>query len=263
MSCLVLPTIDFSSSAKSRSRSSHKSTKHPCESKSISEKQTCEFKSIKKISKYESINNKSINNKNKLSNNKSKKTITQIKKLSESHDASENSDIEEIDINDIDIIIYEDGFPSSESSSESDENNKDNKGNEEIMYNEDIFNNPPVYDGDEPYYLFKRRWDVYMDNKINNTLRKYILEFINSLFDTEYTSLISIKKIDEKDIPASKYVVDLIKEDPNYSNLFKIRYNTNMPSPKIINSLLNKLGFSFVKVTSKKESYYRVKSGIT
>lgn len=216
MSCLILPTINFSNSHKSTSiKESHKSKKKVHEPKKI-------------------------------------KTI--VKELSKSSDESENS----VDINDIDTIIYEDGFPSTESSNESDtnENNEDNTDNEQIL------NNPPVYDGIEPYYLFKRRWDSYMNNKLNHTLRKNILEFINSLFDTEYTNLISIKRIDEKDIPASRYIVDLIKEDPNYRKLFKIRCSTNISSPKMINSLLNKIEFSFVKMETNNGNYYCVKAGI-
>ena len=256
MSCLILPTVDFSNSSKSNKSNKSKSrSKSNLKSKSIkksqkSVKQICKNKPVKKLSK-------SINNKNSSSKNIINKA-SESSNSSEYSNKSEKSDIDDIDIDDIDTICEND-FSSTESSNDTDNTNKANKID---THTENTFDSPPVYDGVEEYYLFKRRWDAYMDYKLNNTLRNYILEFINALFDTEYTNLMYIERIDENIIPASKYVVDLIKEDPNYKKLFKIRCSTNISSPKMINSLLNKVGFSFVKMVSNKGSYYCVKSGI-
>lgn len=187
-----------------------------------------------------------ISNKSNKSTSKSKKHI--------SISNSDSDSISSIDIDDIDQLIYENGFPSSESISSSSE--------ESDTIKEIIDYSPPVYDGEEPYYLFNRRWEKYMSNKLNKSLHTNILNFINALFETEYNNLISIKKIKEEDIPISKYVVDLIKEDDIYRKAFNIKYNQNIPSHKIINRILNKINFSFVKIENKNGNYYCIKSGI-
>src|SRR5690606_11709752 len=58
-----------------------------------------------------------------------------------------------------------------------------------------IDDKPPVYDGDEPYYCFKRRWDAYIQNKQTKYLYTRILNFLNQLMNTKYTNLLAMKKI--------------------------------------------------------------------
>jgi hypothetical protein len=122
-----------------------------------------------------------------------------------------------------------------------------------------ILDMPPVYDGVEPYFMFKRRWDAYHQKKINGKLHTHVLNFLNELFDAEYKSLISIKKIKADDMPPPKQVVDVINNNTDFKNNFKIKYSQNIPSYKMINSLLNKVDFSFVESKTKRYTYYSVK----
>lgn len=204
---------------------------------------TVDFSDVQKYSTH----NKSTKVKNNV------KSARSIKTKDRESTSESNSDI---DIDDIDGLIYKDDYPPSEESESSKETSGDD--NEEI----NTIDEPPIYDGEEDYYIFKRRWDMYMNNKLHQNLHTHILSFINTLFDTTYTSLVSIKKIEENKIPAPKYVVDVIKEDENYRKLFKIKYSLSIPSHKMIDSLLNKINFSFVKVENKNGNYYRVKTGI-
>ena len=83
---------------------------------------------------------------------KHKKSIKiKIKPKIESESESESGS--EIDIDEIDSLIYPNGYDSSSSESEP----------EQIIVKEPEIDDPPIYDGIEPYYLFNRRWDRYMN----------------------------------------------------------------------------------------------------
>ena len=229
MSGIILPNVDFSGSPNLSKRGE---------------------KSIE-ISKNLVTKNTHQTHSNKV-NKSSDRNISKNKIIT-----TEESTESEIDIDEIDSLIYKDGYPSSETETES-----DSISEEEFDLANKINDEPPVYDGEEPYYIFKRKWDAYLDNKITGTLHTHILSYMNSLFETEYTSLISIKKIEEKDIPLNRYAVDLIKEDTNYKKLFKIKYSLNVPTHKIIDRLLNTVNLSFVKINNKNGNYYCVKTGL-
>jgi hypothetical protein len=261
MSGLILPYVDFTDLQKPCERV--KECKKPIGSsnndlngKANINKVKTNIKSTKMIPKMNTKNIKQKSTINTIIKSVNIKKQQDIKTKATNDSKSESNSDSEIDIDEIDNLIYKDGYPSSEESESSEPETKI------VCKAEPVCTSPPVYDGEEPYYLFKRRWDAYINNKLTQTLHMHILSFINTLFDSEYTSLISIKKIDEKKIPAPKYVVDLIKEDNNYRKLFKIKYSLNIPSPKMIDSLLNKINFSFVKMENKKSVYYCIKSGI-
>lgn len=121
----------------------------------------------------------------------------------------------------------------------------------------------PVYDGIEPYFIFKRRWDEFILNK-NKHIHIKILEFLNKLLNTKYTNLISIKKITYDMIPCPKKFSQILTSDQDYVSTFRIRHGSTIPTVKMLANLLSKINFSFVEVDTGKELYYTVKpkSGI-
>ena len=118
---------------------------------------------------------------------------------------------------------------------------------------------PPIYDGDEPIYKFKRRWDMYIENKTNKDKYTNVLKFINNVFKTEYKNLLSIKELDEKNIPTPKKLVKLINKE--FKNCFDIKYNDT--SIAIINNILNIISYSLIMLTKNNKTYYRVKYNLT
>jgi hypothetical protein len=159
----------------------------------------------------------------------------------------QDNDDESIDINDIDNIYDKYKKPDIE---------KVNKGQcEEINDIEQC----PVYDQKEPYFKFKRRWDAYMVHKKYGLIHKTMLEFLNKLFNTEYTGLISMKKININLIPTAKQFSKLFESDEKYK-IFKIKHNRNVPVDKIIDTLLSKINYSFVKNQEQKNIYYTIKT---
>jgi hypothetical protein len=121
------------------------------------------------------------------------------------------------------------------------------------------YSKPPVYDGEEPYFMFKRRFDKYIENKHKHKHEK-IIEFLNKLFSTKYTNLRTIKKITLDMMPTSDEFVDLMNSDSKNSEMFKIRYNKTIPVHKMINNLLNKINYSFVEKDNGKEIFYSIKA---
>ena len=117
----------------------------------------------------------------------------------------------------------------------------------------------PVYDGVEPYFIFKRKWDAFFQNKQNKHIHITILKFLNKLLCTNYMSLISIKKITFDMIPTSKKFTDLMTSDQDYVETFKIKYKQNIPSVKMIDNLLAKVNFSLIEVDNGNEIYYSIK----
>jgi hypothetical protein len=117
----------------------------------------------------------------------------------------------------------------------------------------------PIYDGIEPYYMFERRLHKYIETKQNKHIHETILEFLNLIFKSEYKSLKSIKKISKDLIPSSKKFVNILKSDNLYVETFKIRYNQNIPTEKMINKLLEKISYRFVEKNNGKSIYYDVK----
>jgi hypothetical protein len=79
------------------------------------------------------------------------------------------------------------------------------------------------------------------------------------VFKTEYKNLLSIKELDEKNIPAPKKLVKLINKE--FKNCFDIKYNDT--SIAIINNILNIISYSLIMVTKNNKTYYRVKYNLT
>lgn len=183
-------------------------------------------------------------------NNNSKTGKNKIKQIK---DVKLTNESDEINIDDIYTI-----FPQNEEISEENETDRDDiLCIKEDQIDLNIF---PTYNGIEPYYLFKRRLDGYMNKKLKHDLHSNILCFLNLLFETDYKNLISIKKIKEQNIPSSDYVIDTIKTNKNFKDNFKIKYNRNVPADKLLDRLLNKIGFSFAKKIDGHNTYYFVKN---
>jgi hypothetical protein len=136
---------------------------------------------------------------------------------------------------------------------------KNIKKNKILLDNEYNISASPVYDGVEPYFIFKRKWDAFFQNKQNKHIHITILKFLNKLLCTNYMSLISIKKIPFDMIPTSKKFTDLMTSDQDYVETFKIKYKQNIPSVKMIDNLLAKVNFSLIEVDNGNEIYYSIK----
>lgn len=118
---------------------------------------------------------------------------------------------------------------------------------------------PPVYDGVEPYFIFKRKWDAFLQSKQNKRIHVMILEFLNRLLNTKYTSLRSIKKITFDMIPTPKKFIDMMTSDRDYIETFKIKYSQNIPTIKMIDNLLAKVNFSLIEIDTGKQLHYAIK----
>ena len=110
---------------------------------------------------------------------------------------------------------------------------------------------PPVYNDNEPIYIFKRKWDMYIESKINKQKYTTILSFINIIFQSDYKNLLSIKAIEEKQIPKSKKIIKI-------ANNYEFIINGKEPI-NIINSILNTINYSFVMYRKNNTIFYRVK----
>ena len=161
----------------------------------------------------------------------------------------------------------------------------DSNNNSTLSSDNETNNTPPVYDGIEPYYIFRRRWDAYIQKSQNKTTYDNILKFLNETMNTNYKSLIAMKKIDKSTLPSFKKILELITQNSKYETLFRYMINSKqnnmvpldsskdeskasltshrdvrvLPN-KIINRLLNNIGFSLIEIKNKKEIYYTVKS---
>jgi hypothetical protein len=112
---------------------------------------------------------------------------------------------------------------------------------------------PPIYDENEPIYKFKRRWDLYIENKNNKAKYDNILIFINTIFKSEYKNLLSIKEIYE--MPNLKQINKIAK---------KMNYTVNCNNPiDIINSILNTIDYSISSSNKDGKIIYHIKHIIT
>jgi hypothetical protein len=118
---------------------------------------------------------------------------------------------------------------------------------------------PPVYDGVEPYYIFSRKWNTYVEKMRTKKIHNYILSFMNKLLSGDYKSLLEMKMITYDKIPSSKKLSGLIKQEPEYEKILKMKYDKNIPVVKVIDMLMSRINFSFVEFETKKETYYSVK----
>lgn len=158
---------------------------------------------------------------------------------------------------------------------ETDRNNKTKKKNQlennseiDICDNNDItydnirqnnINGIPIYDGIEPYYKFKRRWDLYIYEKNKKGKNAEILNFLNKLFKTEYKNLMEINKITYDMIPNSKTLYNVMSNNPELIKSFKLKNKRIISVVKLINIILNKINFSFIEIDDGKEIYFAVK----
>lgn len=178
------------------------------------------------------------------------KRLTKKRSKNTKHSTDKSDSDSEIDVEDTYRL-------DSESESEADQKEQT------VVFTEDILDmslGPPVYDGEEPMYLFNRRMEQYMQNTHNKQLHETILEFLNKLLCTKYTSLRSIKKITYDAIPSSKKFTNMMESDRNYIEMFRIKYNHTLSTSKMINNILAKIGYSLSEVDTGKELYYAVKS---
>lgn len=119
-------------------------------------------------------------------------------------------------------------------------------------------NEMPIYDGEEPYYLFKRKFDLYEQKRDKLVLHKLILRFLNELFNTEFTSITKMKIITYDMIPSTASFIEKLKSDETYKDVFRIR-TEDKTVYKLIDTLLSRIDFSFVEVETSKQMHYTVK----
>lgn len=272
MSMIVFPGIDFENdfktipNSKSNTKSNIKSNvksnvKSNTKSNIKTNIKTNTKSNAKSNTKSNAKSNIKLNAKTKI---KSKKIVTTKRKTNDNesdnnsnsnsnsdsdNDTDNNSDSDSdtaIDIDDIDTLLDDDTSTNT--------NTKTNNVVDDLT--------PPVYNGEEEYYMFMRRWDAYTQRTADKQLHTNILKLINQLFKTDFKTLLEIKKLDEKTFPSSQKMVNAIESNEEYKKLFKIMYNKDIPTPKMLDSLLNKVKFSLVKVLGKKKDHYCVKSGI-
>jgi hypothetical protein len=117
----------------------------------------------------------------------------------------------------------------------------------------------PVYDGEEPYFLFKRRWDKFILRKQNMALHANILNLLNDLFRSKYTNLSSMKKITIDMVPSYKIFCSVIESKEEYKSLIDINECKIVSPIKLLNKLLNRIGFSIIKVDTSKTIYYSIR----
>lgn len=159
------------------------------------------------------------------------------------------SDCDEIDIDDVDDI----------NGVTIDENNSPKAHNKYEEYKVTDSTKPPIYNGKEPYFVFKRRWDSFLVHKEQKEIHDIILMFLNELFDTDHDSLIMIKNLPDKNLPDNETISELFESNDRYQKLNMI-YNKNISNYQIIDTILAKINFSFVRAESKDGIYYTVKA---
>lgn len=104
----------------------------------------------------------------------------------------------------------------------------------------------PVYDGVEPYYKFQRRWTEYIAS-LGDDMDDLGLQFLNEAFNTSFTSITSVRGIKQNQIPTIQTLIDMFEGTDDYKKKFKIRCNKNMEPLNVINNLLKKINYSFIK----------------
>lgn len=118
---------------------------------------------------------------------------------------------------------------------------------------------PPFYDGSEPYYIFRRKCNLYLQRKKYNNIYVRILIFINKLLDTNYKNLLSIVKIEASTIPSYKKALQLLSQEETLYRMFETAMDLPISTHKLINIILNKIDFSFIETIDNGIIYYNVK----
>jgi hypothetical protein len=188
---------------------------------------------------------------------KSKSTLKSSQSKPKNDKNDNNSDSDSDSAIDVEDTYINDSYSFSEDESDSEDSDKKSSELDTECFDT---TKPPVYDGIEPYFMFKRRWDNFIQNKESKRIYVKILEFLNRLFSAKYTNLKSIKKITLDLIPTPKKFIDIMtSSDQNYVQIFKIRYSQSIPTFKMLDNLLAKVNFSLVMVDTGKELYYSIK----
>jgi len=154
----------------------------------------------------------------------------------------------------------------SDSESNIDNDNDDSSENEiNDTTEQSIDIDPPVYDDKEPYFIFRRKWDYYVQNKLSRNRHTKILSFMNDLLKTNVKSLIMIKNIDPATLPSTQDFIDLMaSSDKDYGKAINLRIDISQENTTIslINALLSRVDYSFVEVHIKKKILYTIKPKI-
>lgn len=124
----------------------------------------------------------------------------------------------------------------------------------------------PVYDGIEPYYLFRRRINAYLQTLRYKSTHENILNLLNESMCTNYKCLLEIKKINKKKIPSCEKLLEIASRNSKYDVLIGImkesEKNKINQSCQLINKLLNTIKFSLLEIPIGKETYCTIKSYI-
>lgn len=116
---------------------------------------------------------------------------------------------------------------------------------------------PPVYDGVEPLYIFRRKMMDYLETQKFDRLSD-TLKLINLILNTEYKYVMDMKRV--TNLPTKKQVVQIL--DENEELVKKLGLSMDMMDvAHYINNMLNRLGFSFMEYNGVDgNKYYMVKT---
>ena len=114
----------------------------------------------------------------------------------------------------------------------------------------------PIYNKNEPYYIYKRKLDAYFISQ-QQSVRNDILYLINCFFLTKYKHLTDIKKI--TCLPSLSHINEVLKNNSDIIKRNKIRTKNIKDVVHFINYVLGKIGFSFVKIEDEYATFYIVK----
>jgi len=118
-------------------------------------------------------------------------------------------------------------------------------------------NRPPVYDGIEPLYIFRRKMMDYLEvqkyDRLSDTLK-----LINLILNTEYKYVMDMKRV--TNLPPKKKVVGILDDNSELVRKLGLTADTDNVSC-YINNMLNRIGFSFMEYNGTDgNKYYMVKT---
>jgi hypothetical protein len=115
-----------------------------------------------------------------------------------------------------------------------------------VKKKDDDITKPPVYDGIEPYHIYMRKFDRYIQFMNHKNMHELILRFMNELFEEEHKSLREIVNISLDKIPSCKRFMDIYEGNDEYKDTFKLKSPYGVSPEILLDRIMSKIGFSFV-----------------
>lgn len=118
-------------------------------------------------------------------------------------------------------------------------------------------NKPPVYDGVEPLYIFRRKMMDYLESQKSDRLSD-TLKLLNLILNTEYKYVMDMKRV--INLPTKKQVVRILDENEELVKKLGLSMDADNV-PHYLNNMLNRLGFSFMEYNGiDGNKFYTVKT---